>query len=848
MHTTAYRFGRFELLAEGRQLLLDGEPTKLGGRAFDLLLALAEGGGGLVPRQALFDRVWPGRVVEDQNLKVQVTALRKLLGPDAIGTVPGRGYRLALPLALPLADRGAAPRPRGATPDATPVDPSALIGRAKDLAALSPLVDAQRLVTLTGPGGIGKTRLALAAAAAQHKRDGASVWIAELASLADAGGLCSSVAQAVGAVPTAARSTPEGLARSLSGLRGLLVLDNCEHLLDGVSLLAEALLRQAPQLRLLVTSQEPLRLGAEHVYRLGPLAVPERSDEPHAGDYGAVALFAARAGAASASFVLADDNRAAVIEICTRLDGIPLAIELAAARVPLLNVEGVSERLGERLRLLVGGARTAPDRQRTLRGALEWSCALLSEPERVLLRRLGIFAGSFALDTAQAVVVDAAMDRWDVLDHLGVLIDKSLVQADAGDAPRYRLLESTRALAIEQLAAAGETEGLRRRHAQAMLESFERADRVYIGMPALPWVAQHLPDLDNLREALAWARGAADSDPAAREIAVGLAGHCTTFWYQANLLGEGQAAIEAVSPWVDASISPPRAARYWLGLAQLGGYWALAPGPALEAARKAHALYRELGDELGVYRTLYLVIPLSLRIGAEGELPSLIDEMRRCEQPGWSPLMRKLLRLTLADEHKRQGRLADYRDALREEVRQMTLHGDVRNAWLASHALATAQLALGNTEAAVELMQSVVTQARSLGLLRQCWAQMAMLMLALIESGDLTRAMPTVRETLALLRGEGTLWWAADHLALVPALRGDLANAARLHGWSDGQLTGRGEARRGPAMQAAYNRLHARLGGAFTAPQLETLAAQGAGLGDDDVIAAVLGDTQLVSA
>ncbi|MES2957577.1 MAG: winged helix-turn-helix domain-containing protein [Pseudomonadota bacterium] len=848
MHTTAYRFGRFELRADERHLLLDGAPLKLGGRAFDLLLALAEHGGDLVPRQVLFDRVWPGRVVEDQNLKVQVTALRKLLGPHAIGTVPGRGYRLA----AALTDGGtgvAAPR-RHAAPDAAPpADPAILIGRAKDLTALGPLVDGQRLVTVTGPGGIGKTRLALAVAAAQRQRDGDGVWIAELASLADAGGLCTSVAQAVGVAPTVARGSPEGLARSLSGLSGLLVLDNCEHLLDSVSRLAEALLRQVPQLRLLVTSQEPLRLGAENVYRLGPLAVPERSDEPHAGDYGAVALFAARARAASAGFALGDDNRAAVIEICERLDGLALAIELAAARVPLLGVEGVRERLGERLRLLVGGARTAPDRQRTLRGALEWSCALLSDAERVLLRRLGIFAGSFALDTAQAVVADAAMDRWDVLDHLGALVDKSLVQADAGDAPRYRLLESTRAFAVEQLAAAGETDALRRRHAQAMLQTFERADAVYIGVAALPWVAQHLPDLDNLREALGWARSAADApDAAAREIAVGLAGHCMTFWFQANLLGEAATAIEAVRPWVDGSISAPRAARYWLAVAQLGGYWASAPGPAVEAAGKAHALYRGLGDTLGVYRTLYLLIPLSVRSGTEGELPALVDEMRRCEQPTWSPLMGKLLRLTLADEHKRQGRLADYRDALREEVHLMVLHGDVRNAWLASHALATAQLALGNAEAAVELMQSVVTQARSLGLLRQCWAQMAMLMLALIECGDLARAMPTLRETLALLRAEGTVWWAADHLALVPALRGDLANAARLHGWSDAQLAGRGEARRGPAMQAAYDRLRQRLNSGLGAAQADALAAQGARLDDDAVIATVLGETQNVPA
>lgn len=842
MQATAYRFGRFELLAGERLLLQDGEPAKLGGRAFDLLLALAERRGGLVPRQSLFERVWPGRVVEDQNLKVQVTALRKLLGPEAIGTVPGRGYRLALPLleAADAAPPSAVPMASGPLPSSavTPV-----FGRAKDIAAVAELATLHRLVTITGPGGIGKTRLARAVATTLQPQ-GDAVWLVELASLADGAGLCSSVAQAIGVAPGPARSTPDGLARSLAGVQGLLLLDNCEHLIDSVSRLAEALLQHAPQLQLLATSQEPLRLGGESVYRLGPLAVPERSDEQHAGEYGAVALFAARARAADAGFALGADNLAAVIEICARLDGIALAIELAAARVPLLGVEGVRERLGERLRLLVGGARTAPERQRTLRGALEWSHALLDDGERACLRRLGIFAGSFALDAAQAVVADETLDRWDVLDHLGALVDKSLVQVDAGDAPRYRLLESTRAFATEQLAASAETELLRQRHAQAMLDTFERADAVYTGTPALLWLARLMPDLDNLREALHWALAAAPAQPAAREIAVGLAGNAMPFWFQGNLLSEASANIDAARPFVDTTVTTARAARYWMAIAQLGGYWAVGPLPAVEAARKAHGLYRELNDDLGLYRTLYLLIPLSVRIGDEREVPGLIDEMRRSEQPGWSALTSKQLRLTLADEHKRHGRLADYRDMLRDEVRLMTLHGDVRNAWLASHALATAQLALGHAEAAIELMQSVVTQARSLGLLRQCWAQMAMLMLALIDAGDLARALPTIRESVALLRAEGTLWWAADHLALVPAMRGDLLSAARLHAWSDAQLAGRGEAKRGPAMQAAYDRLHQRLLTELSASRIEALRIEGSRLDDEAVAAAVLGEPQ----
>jgi hypothetical protein len=284
------------------------------------------------------------------------------------------------------------------------------------------------------------------------------------------------------------------------------------------------------------------------------------------------------------------------------------------------------------------------------------------------------------------------------------------------------------------------------------------------------------------------------------------------------------------------------AARYWLAVAQLGAGWGSGPVLAAEAASQACALYRGLGDPLGLYRSLNVLIGLSVRIGATQELPALLQEMAQVESPAWAPLAHKLLRWTLASEHKRHGRIAEYRDAFRDEVALLTALGDTRNAGLAAHAQATAELALGNVDAAIEVMETVVAQARAHGLLRQSWPQLAMLMLALIEKGDLARAAPTVREALTLMRAEGTVWWAADHLALVPALRGDLATAARLHGWSDARLAARGEAERGPAMRGAYERLRATLASAFAPPALELLKAEGTQWSDDDVIASVLGE------
>lgn len=835
--STTYRFGRFELHTPTRRLLLDGAAVRLGARAFDLLLALVEQRGRVVPRRELFERVWPGRVVEDQNLKMQVIALRKALGPEAIGTIPGRGYRFALPLDdEPAAAPASAPRAERTVPTNLPAETSPLLGRLTDIVAVVRLLAEKRLVTVAGPGGIGKTRLALAVAGQMRTQFADGAWLVELAPLAGTAELCSTVAQSIGFAPSRERSTADGLARCLRDLTTLIVLDNCEHLVDAVGRLTEALLRYAPGITVLATSQEPLKLTAESVYRLGPLAVPEHADAREAKGYGAVALFGERARAADARFALGDDSLDAAIDICRRLDGMPLAIELAAARVPLLGIEGVRARLGERLRLLAGGTRTAPARQQTLRAALEWSHALLSPVERVTLRRLGVFAGSFALDSAQAVVADDAIDRWDVLDHLAALVDKSLVQADGREPPRYRLLESTRAFALEQLDAAGETEAIRGGHAHAMLERFERADREGFGMPIQPWLDGLMPDLDNLREAIRWATAAQDA-----EVAVGLTGACGLFWVQGNLLAEGVAAWHAARPLLDATSTVARRARFWLALGQLGGGWAIAPDLATDAARQALALYRDLGDRAFSYRTLYLLSGLALRVGAGAERPALIDEMQRVESPDWPPLARKLLRWARATEFKRQGRIDEYRNAFADELKLLTAQGDFRNAWLAAHTLAMAELSLGNVDAALALTESVVAQARAQGLLRQSWPQAATWLVALIEKSDLARALPALHETLPLLRAEGTVWWAADHLALVPALRGDLEDAARIHGWSDARLAARGEAGRGPVMHAAHQRLRAQLEAQFAPEKLRALMAEGAEIADDAVIATVLG-------
>jgi predicted ATPase/DNA-binding winged helix-turn-helix (wHTH) protein len=479
--TVPLRFGRAEVRPSERQLLIDGRPVGLGARAFDLLLALVERRDRIVAKNELLDSVWPGLVVEENNLQVQISSLRKALGPQAIATIPGRGYRFTAALDFEAVSQPDATAPRSTSaPEATdahaaplsnlPAELAPLYGRAEDLPALRALIELHKLVTVVGAGGIGKTALAQALA---HQLRGSfddGVWLVELTPVADASLVATTVA---GVVRVELGADAQTLAKALSTSRMLIVLDNCEHLVHAAAELAAALQRAAPNVRLLATSQEPLKVAQEHVYRLGPLALPTEAGVESARQAGAVALFEARAQAADPRFALTEHNIAAVVDICRHLDGIALAIELAAARVPLLGVDGLRARLDERFSVLKGGARLALKRHQTLRAALDWSHGLLTQDEQTVFRRLAVFAGSFGLDSAQRVAADDRIDEWAVLDHLAALVDKSLVVAEMGEAPRYRLLETSRAFAMEKVQQADETDAVHRSHAEAVLAVFE---------------------------------------------------------------------------------------------------------------------------------------------------------------------------------------------------------------------------------------------------------------------------------------------------------------------------------------------------------------------------------------
>jgi non-specific serine/threonine protein kinase len=619
-----------------------------------------------------------------------------------------------------------------------PAPLTSFVGREAEIQSAIDLLATTRLLTLTGSGGIGKTRLGLAVAAVVAGLYGGGVWLVELAGLANPALLAQAVAAALGVPEAGGRPLLDVLVDTIAERPLLLVLDNCEHLLDDAAVLARSLLLRCPELKVLATSRQPLGLEGETVSLVPPLSLPDIVPGPSAlGAYEATALFLARARAGHPAFATTSRDAEAIGEICRRLDGIPLAIELAAAWVKTLSVEEIASHLDDRFHLLRGGSRTTLPRQQTLRGALDWSFELLTESEQVLFRRLAVFEGGWTLEAVESVCTSAPLTKDEALPLLRNLVDKSLVLAEREtERTRYRFLETTREYALERLAGAEETRDTRTRHTAFFVERVEQLERLIFGREQLR--ALHELDLeqDNVRAAMRCAveRGNADAE-------LRLVASLWDYWWMRGHLTEGRSLVEA------ALLRGPEASSRTRAKTLHGAAILAAIQGDLEYAfnrfTESVQAYRDVADSAGASRPL----------GDLATTYAFLGDSTRAQE--------------LAQEAVRLAQDMDERWALayaRHMCGQIALHE-------------------GRYRPAIELSEHAAEIWREIGDNRGLAHDLVQLSIALRQQGNIARAIELAREALALFDGLGETWGIAGSLVVIAAAAerlGEVQPAARI--------------------------------------------------------------------
>lgn len=603
-------FGSFELFPQRRVLTDGGRPIRLGSRALDILLFLVDNAGRVVGKDELIAHVWPTTFVEEANLRVHLAALRKVLGEGQEGkryivNVVGRGYSFVASHSARAGRQQAVHPVVGSGVGARlPASLGPLIGRSDAVEAIASQLIQHRFVTICGSPGIGKTSVALAVAERLAPSFENRARFVDLAPVSDPSRLLSAVASALG-VPVVAADIMQGLLDHLRGARSLIVLDNCEHVIDAAADFSEQALKGAADTYVLTTSREPLHAVGEHLQRLAPLPAPAEGVQlafREALSFPAVELFITRALASQDTLEFLDRDVPVVAELCRRLDGLPLAIELVAARVGQLGIHELAKRFDDRFQVLKQGRRTALPRHQTLRATLDWSYGLLSDVEQRILLRLSIFAGQFTSEAAFAVAGGEPSDSFDVMEAISNLAAKSLLNVDiSGPRTRYRLLETTRAYAMEKLRTDGGFEAGARRHAEHLLALLQESERRYDAMGEKDWLDEYGSAIDDVRSAIDWA---ARSDPA---LAIDLVDCAATLYFQLYLSEEYRRrlehALERASTLEEPA--PAREMRLCLSLG-IAIFNTNGPAPELAAASaRALALAESLKAESYQLRALW---------------------------------------------------------------------------------------------------------------------------------------------------------------------------------------------------------------------------------------------------
>jgi len=633
----AVHFGPYRIYPAQRLVMEADQPLRLGRRALDILLILLKYAGNVVSKQQLMAEVWPDTVVEEINLRVHMAALRKALGDGQAGqryivTVAQRGYSFVAPFFLeqtPPRPPSGSIEPRGHN---LPLRSTRLIGRQALVDNLVAQLPRQRFITLLGPGGIGKTTVALNVAEQLIGRYRDGIRLLDLAPITDPLMIAGHLA-ALLELSLHDAEPRNSLALFLRERQMLLVIDNCEHLLDEVAVLCESLLRGAPQVHILATSRESLRAEGEFVQRLESLDCPPPIavlDRAQALGFSALQLFIERAMASHDSVEFSDAQLPLVIDICRRLDGIPLALELAAAQVASLGLDGLLGQLQDSFRLLPHSIQTSPGRHQTLRATLDWSFELLSACEQTCLRRLGIFRGGFTLASAAAVIVGEHIEPREVFGSITQLVAKSLLSVDVGDEEVfYRLLDTTRRYALEKLEQTCELPATRERHAERCLTLMQQAQKEWEQTPTRLWIERYARGLEDLRAALDWGLNA--QGPQA--LAIRLTAVSTPLWQELSLLKEHGGYVRKALALLDIAPQPCPQLQMNLKLALGSACYHVQGGTAqtIGAFVTARALARQCNDVVGELRAVsgHMAVNLSC-----GQYLMALEQTRQFDQLG----------------------------------------------------------------------------------------------------------------------------------------------------------------------------------------------------------------------
>jgi predicted ATPase/DNA-binding CsgD family transcriptional regulator len=717
-----------------------------------------------------------------------------------------------------------------------PLQLTALIGRSEELATVQALLDGSRFLTLSGSGGVGKTRIAVRVGRDRLDRHGDGVWFLDLSPLSDPSLVPAVVAKTLG-TRDALRDTPtESILNALASLQTLLIFDNCEHVLDTVGALIEQILRKCPDVRILATSRQSLGVEGEVVHRVPSLSVPEHIPAikaEHASTYGAIEMFVDRARASDTRFVLTDENASAVSEICVRLDGIPLAIELAASRTNALDVHNLARKLDDRFRLLTGGARTALPRHKTLTALIDWSYDHLSADERRLLNRLGIFCG-FTLDAAIAICGGEGLDPDQFVDLVTALVDKSLVAVEAGPRrERFHLLESTKVYVLEELEIAGEGRLLARQHAAYFLKQAIDADERYGFGSAGAWLATVELDIENYRSAMRWAL--IERNDTATGAAI--AGHLERLWFLGGLAGEARTWIALGLDSIDEVRDPAVAARLWRARARF-----MQGEPMRTSAERALKLYEQVGDKRGEAYSLRMLAYSLLQTGNTEEAHRVIERaVAAFRERGDKVGIASCLGLLGVSAYA-QGDLAAGRRHYIQAVAACREIGDELATADVLGNFGELEFADGHPERALRLVTEsleITSQGKEVANLAIDHNNRAAYCIAL---GRLEDAKESALAGLRCARGERNEWntyVALQHMALLNAIGGRVKAAALIVGFVNAQYE-RLALEREASEKWAYERLISELRLNLEPPEFDELLGQGAAWSEDMAVDAAI--------